>query len=293
MAIAVMVTTGGLLLLTALACFAEASTVQGHDENWGYTGVNGPDSWPEICQSGHRQSPININLALIDAVNISRLNFGNYDRHGTITLTNNGHTAAGTGFENWSHRPYISGGGLDGRYDLVSFHFHWAANDHLGSEHTVGSLSYPMELHLVHIKEGLTQNESLVMNDGMAVIAVFFYKGLDGRPLGQVEQAFRKTLYYGSQEEVSDFQLMSLLPEDTDAFYRYEGSLTTPSCSESVIWTLMAEPVCISELQLQQLRKHISTMGNLLARSHRNPQPLHGRRILFRPHDFEQHCDPE
>ncbi len=51
----------------------------------------------------------------------------------------------------------------------------------------------------MHIKDGLTQNESLATGDGMAVVAIFFYKGLDGRPIGQLEEAFQKSFDFGQQ----------------------------------------------------------------------------------------------
>lgn len=50
----------------------------------------------------------------------------------------------------------------------------------------------------------------------------------------------------------SDFRVKAplraeqLFPEETDTFFRYLGSLTTPACNEGVIWTVLEKPAPIS-----------------------------------------------
>jgi carbonic anhydrase len=60
-------------------------------------------------------------------------------------------SATSTGFNLWgdgvgSKTPYIMGGGLTAKYNLVNFHFHWGSNDHNGSEHQLDSAAYAMEV---------------------------------------------------------------------------------------------------------------------------------------------------
>lgn len=98
--------------------------------------------------------------------------------------------------------PYITGGGLDDRYEFHSFHLHWGSDSSKGSEHLIRSQryhvywfsysttrltnpsrfflilisvrSYPAELHLVHYntKYG-TFAEATTHPDGLAVLGIF------------------------------------------------------------------------------------------------------------------------
>ena len=46
------------------------------------------------------------------------------------------------------------------------------------------------------------------------------------------------------------FPLVNLLPTDKTNYYRYNGSLTTPTCNEAVTWTVFNDPVEISQAQV-------------------------------------------
>lgn len=149
------------------------------------------------------------------------------------------------GLDRWNatERPYIQGGGLEGRYLLTQFHFHWASIHDDGSEHTMGGLHYPVELHLVHMKEGVS--DPLNQPDGLAVVGVFINVGLDGTAFSNLDTAIRQ-VQAGGFTNVFDYSPSVNLPTSTENFYRYFGSLTTPTCNEAVIWTVLPEPISIT-----------------------------------------------
>lgn len=58
----------------------------------------------------------------------------------------------------------------------------------------------------------------------------------------------------GQATKVKPFPLMSLLPKhNMSQYYRYYGSLTTPPCSQAVVWTLYEVPIYISWSQVSRL----------------------------------------
>lgn len=210
--------------------------------DWSYAGENGPEHWGDLdpayaaCVDGQRQSPINL-------VNASQEDMANIAFHYQPTETrilNNGHTVQ----VNYDPGSYIE---FDGqRYDLAQFHFHTP------SEHAVDGERYPAELHLVH-KNALGQ---------LAVVAVFLEEGDENLALKPVwdhlpatEQPATAT---GTSINAGDF-----LPAGHTT-YRYDGSLTTPPCTEGVTWLLMTEPVTLSEAQITSLQDVI----------HENARPL-------------------
>ncbi|GIX90031.1 receptor-type tyrosine-protein phosphatase gamma, partial [Caerostris darwini] len=86
----------------------------------------------------------------------------------------------------------------------------------------------------------------------------------------------------GKEVAIQPFPLHNLLPKDVLHYYRYMGSLTTPPCTENVVWTIMAQPLLIGELQLKALRRVRQSTGSSRRMSNnvRPTQDLNDRIVL-------------
>lgn len=206
----------------------------GEHIEWGYTGPSGPEHWAEmseeyvICSRGQQESPID----LIGAVP-ARLDRLAIDwRPVPLTVANNGHTIQ-------VDAPPGSILVMGGRnYTLAQMHIHHP------SEHLVGGRGFPMELHFVHRgPAGVLGVVGVFVDQGRANPAL--QTVLDAMPLkrGAMRAIKGRTL---------DFK--ALLPRDR-GFYRYEGSLTTPPCSENVDWALMSETIQASAEQINAFER--------------------------------------
>uniref|UniRef100_A0A7E4W3J6 Carbonic anhydrase n=1 Tax=Panagrellus redivivus TaxID=6233 RepID=A0A7E4W3J6_PANRE len=245
---------------------------------WGYLPNDGPPTWTGECKTGKLQSPINFERRTMEPTRYDKLIFMHYLNAGIVNLTNNGHTVIGTGFDTWGpYQPYIFGGGLKYKYNLVQFHLHWSSNDSTGSEHTVGGLHYSAELHLVHVRADLPLDVAQTTPDGITVIGVFMALGVQSSALTGLEGAIDKISTFGTKVQVNHFLPQTLLPVNIDSFYRYEGSLTTPGCNEGIVWTVFPDPIFITLRQLFLLRKMRTRAGTLLGTNVRPIQPLNGR----------------
>ena len=196
--------------------------------HWDYAGDAGPEAWgkmrPEFgkCATGQRQSPIDIRGGI--AVDLEPIRF-DY-RPSAFSVIDNGHTVQ----VNVEPGNAITITGR--RYELVQFHFHRP------SEERINGRQYDMVVHLVH-KDA----------DGhVAVVAVL----LDRGSAQAIVQTVWNNLPLEKGDEVragSRIDLTQLLPDDR-RYYTYMGSLTTPPCSEGVLWMVMKQPVPISPEQV-------------------------------------------
>jgi carbonic anhydrase len=108
-------------------------------DSWDYHAL-GPDVWSDTYPScaNHSQSPINIQTACTTYQSFTPFHFTSaYDLTNNFTLVNNGHTIVGTYIGNASSALTLTGGGLNGTYNLRNFHLHWGENYKSGSEHQV------------------------------------------------------------------------------------------------------------------------------------------------------------
>lgn len=153
-----------------------------------------------------------------------------------------------------SKLPYIFGGKLADEYELEGLHFHWADQNNRGSEHVLNGVRFPIEMHIIHRNRRYeTMAEALKHEDGLCVLAFFYQlKEIENPQLMHIVHALDSIENYNDSIMLnSTFSLSSLLGNvDTDRFYTYRGSLTTPPCSEAVRWVLFPDTLDISVAQV-------------------------------------------
>lgn len=239
--------------------------------------VGQPENWGGSCDTGHRQSPIDVNYKAAVKGAYPEFVFVNYDQPmRNASLVNNGHTIQ-VNVDDVSASVY--GGGLRSKYILEQFHFHWS------SEHTLDDQRYALEIHLVHrnSKYG-TIAEASGEKAGIAVLAVLFH--VDEQPSEVIETILDVTA--AVKDKLNDYVrltgdviLNSFLPKDRSEYFRYEGSLTTPFCAESVVWTVFPESLPISLAQLEEFKTIQDVEQEALVLNYRPVQPLNARVLVW------------
>lgn len=239
-----------MMFLAILLSIVSLSNTQTVTNSWSYTGKkDGPTTWGGVCNTGVKQSPIDLTGGT--PTGYSDWKFNNFYLNGQMKIENNGHTAKASFTD--GTKPTVSGGGLANVYEALQFHFHWGADSSKGSEHTVNGRMAPLELHIVNMNTaaGVPAQEMFTVLGVMYRVQLF-----DNPALTPIIDALSRIKVSGTSTDLTTkINLQQLLPQGLNQFWRYEGSLTTPTCNEVVIWTVFKETVGISERQLQAFRQ--------------------------------------
>jgi carbonic anhydrase len=220
---------------------AEEAQCVGLYHHFDYEGEAPTANWAELteyyhaCASDAMQSPIN----LTDATTADLENIDFAYGETAVKILNNGHTV---------EVKDITGNQItinDTTYALQQFHFHKQ------SEHTMDGKQYPMEMHLVH--------KSL---DGtsFAVVGVFIEEGAENPAFATV-WANLPTQVTPVSDTGEIVNVADLLPTDP-LVYRYTGSLTTPPCTEGILWSIMTTPIEMSHEQITKFSSIFETDVN-------------------------------
>jgi carbonic anhydrase len=222
-----------------------------HKPHWSYEGAGAPDKWGSLdadfrtCDLGVEQSPINLTNAVRAEAGALSPNF----RIFPLAVLNNGHTIQ----VNATPGSYTVINGK--RYDLLQFHFHHP------SEHLLSGRRMDLEIHFVH----------RAADGQLAVLGVFAQPGSYNTALPPIWRSMPHEA--GPVRETSiPIQPSSLLPQSR-GYFRYQGSLTTPPCSEGVLWTVFNTPIQASRDQIQEF-------AQLFANNARPAQEQHRRYLL-------------
>ncbi len=238
----------GAIVLSFLTTSSFANT----SVHWGYTGHGSPDSWGELsekyhmCSEGRNQSPVNVVSSLDADLEPLKVNYSSSSKE----VINNGHTIQ-VNVESGSSMV------VDGiSFELKQFHFHTPSENHVDGK------SFPLEAHFVHLdKDG-----------NIAVLALMFEEGKENSALAKVWDKMPAKEGGKSELKLKDIA-QSLLPENRD-YVRFNGSLTTPPCSEGVRWLVLKTPVTVSK---EQVEKFLHTMHHP---NNRPIQPTNARLIV-------------
>ncbi len=241
-----------ILLVSSVALMTGCATNEVHNSHWGYTGHNTPDTWGHLsekyreCGVGANQSPINITHSLHAHLPPLAPHYAGRSKN----IVDNGHTVQvnmepGNTFK------------IDGdTFELKQFHFHSPSENHINGQ------SFPLEAHFVNLdKKG-----------NIAVIAVMFKEGKANKAL---EKVWAKIP--GKEGESNTLKLAgianAIMPKNKH-YYRFNGSLTTPPCTEGVRWFVLKTPVTVSKEQVEKFH-HLMHHNN-----NRPIQPMDARVVI-------------
>lgn len=218
--------------------------------HWGYSGAGAPEHWGKLpgsalCGFGKRQSPIDIRGGIKVDLEPIRFEYGITQ----FRIADTGRTVqadVGDGF-----RITIMGR----TYALAHIHFHRP------SEERVNGKTYEMSAHLVHRD----------IDNNLAVIAVMMERGAEHPTIQTLWNHMPLEVGIELEPPNVTIDLNKLLPAKRD-YYTYMGSLTTPPCTENVLWMVFKEPIPVSPEQ-------IAIFARLYPNNARPVQPAHDRLI--------------
>lgn len=243
-----------LMLATLVVACSLATSAQEHKaaHEWGYDDSDGPNHWGDLkpefapCKVGHRQSPIDIRNA--KKADLPPIVF--QYKSSQLDIIDNGHTV----MIKVAPGSFIRVG--DKQYELKQFHFHRP------SEEKVNGKTYDMVVHLVHADA----------QGNLAVVAVLLQAGAENQLAHELWSAVPAEKDKEVVREDIKIDANGILPAEK-GYYTFQGSLTTPPCSEGVTWFVLKQPVTISSTGIEQF-------SHLYRHDARPTQPVYDREIL-------------
>lgn len=220
--------------------------------NWQYKGSKGPEFWGELspefasCKIGRNQSPIDISKTIITPPKPLKT----FQQFPATDIVNNGYSVLAN---------FKAGNVMV--VDSVMFQM-TQVRFHAPSENTIMGKSFPLEAQFEHVDP----------QGNLAILSVMFEVGPENKAIAKLWKQMPKTK--GQTKALQTKVLASEFIPRKKEYYRYSGSLTTPPCSEGVVWVLMKATMTASLSQIDAFKKVMRQANN------RPVQPLNGRIVI-------------
>jgi len=222
--------------------------------HWSYSGKSAPEYWGDLsseyalCKTGKNQSPIHIRTHDAYDIDLEPLVFSYYAKSTHVS-------------QDHGLKVTIDPGNFmvidDIKFKLKSLNFH------APSETVIDGRSFPLEIHFMHVAN----------NGERAILTVLFEYGQSNELLDRIFYKAPALPNIETPLVLTPKEIMELIPKNRD-YFRYNGSLTTPPCSEGVRWIVLKQPMTLSKSQMRRFKELIPYNNN------RPLQPIHARTIL-------------
>ncbi|XP_068631422.1 carbonic anhydrase 6-like [Battus philenor] len=239
--------------------------------------------WKKIFPEcgGRMQSPVDLPVqGYYRAKGARKLLFTNFDvKPEKITIKNDGKRIFLYGIWNSKLVPVVHGGAAHSRrYLFHSLSITWP------SEHTVGGLQYPMESQAIHISsEYKSMQEALdaAPSDPQAFLGIVnIYKYGDHTQQG-LKEIFDVVLKDNTLDASGIFHPLNIFIPPFKDYTSYQGSLTMPPCTESVLWLVRARSLPVTRTLISAVHRLRDPYGEPQRFAVRMTQPLNDRKLYL------------
>jgi len=258
---------------------------EGHDQDWGYKYENGPNTWRAKYPrcTGYKQSPVALPAKPHHVVHAKPVTYKNFNIPQPALLRN---TGTALELELKGDKLPTNAGIYKNertRYKMFKVVIHWGKDNAEGAEHSIGGEQFCAEIETLKYNDKYKSPEEALGRPGGILSSSTLLKVSKKSSSAMWEKLVAKLPECSGTSKPVEVELDAgfFWNDERHDYYMYEGSLTTPPCSENVVQQVFTDVLSISEYALEALRKVKNEKGEVICDNFRPIQPLNKRKVTL------------